>query len=135
MNGASLGGDGNEIIRQLPQTLFFPAVGQTDAVPHGLLLKRGVVLHQGHHAVHSAGSGVHITLFPRKAQHRAAADCRDAEFLFQQMDVLVTAAEDGRCQLNAVQFKRSFCQICILPIIGHCRIPLCTNAVMPQLYI
>ena len=116
VDGTTLGRDCDEIVGQLPQALFLTPVGQADAVAHGLLLKRGVVFHQGDHAVHGAGGGVHILLLTGKAQHRAAADRRDAEFLFQQVDILVAAAKDGCCQFNAVQFQRSFCQIFILPV-------------------
>ena len=120
MDGAALGGDGDKVVGQLPQAFFLAAMGQAHAVAHGLFLQRGVVFHQRDHALHRAGGGVHILLLTGKAQHRAAAYRCNAEFFFQQVDILVAAAKDGGSQFNAVQFKRSFCQYTFLHgIVGY----------------
>jgi hypothetical protein len=60
VDGAAFGGNGDKIIVQFPQALFLAAAGQADAVAHRLFLQRGVVLHQGHHAVHCMHSSFHV---------------------------------------------------------------------------
>ena len=117
VDGTSLGGDCHKIIGQLPQAAFLPAAGQADAVAHGLLLQRGVVLHQGDHTVNGVYGGGHVLILAGKPQLRAAANGGDAKFLFQQADILVAAAKNGGSQFNAVQFDRAFCQRRILPIL------------------
>ena len=116
VDGAALGGDGNKIVGQFPQALFLAPAGQADAVAHGLFFQRGVIFHQGNHAVHRVSGGVNVRFGTGEPQHRATAHSGYVKLLFQKMDVLIAIAENRGGQLDAVQFNRTFCQMVILPV-------------------
>lgn len=80
VDGTALGRDCDEIVGQLPQALFLAPVGQADAVAHGLLLKRGVVFHQGDHAVHAraAASTSFCSPVKRSTEPRQTAVTRNS---------------------------------------------------------
>ena len=73
VDGAALGGDSNEIVGQFPQALFLAPAGQADAVAHGLFFQRGVIFHQGNHAVHRVSGGINVRFGTGEPQHRATA--------------------------------------------------------------
>ena len=110
MNGPPLGSDGNKIVIQLAQALFFPAASQTDAVTDGLFFQRRMVLQQCRHSVHCMDRGRDILGFATEFQRRSAAYRGDVKCIFQHADVLIAAAKNCSGQLNAVQIDPFFQQ-------------------------
>ena len=106
--------DRDKIFGQLLDPLLCPIVRQADAVAHGLIFQRRVVLDEEKHAFHSAVRGRNIGGFARKAELRAPADRRDGKLLFQKADVPVTVAKNGSRDLHTIQFDILFCHV-LLP--------------------
>ena len=72
-------GDGHEILRQLFDALFLAVMCKAQAITHGLLFQRGMILDQKKHPLNGTCRSGNIGAFTRQAKHCAAADSRDGK--------------------------------------------------------
>ena len=81
---------------------------KAQAIAHGLLFQRGMILDQKKHPLNGTCRSGNIGAFTRQAKHCAAADSRDGKLFLQQADVAVAVSKNRRRDLHTIQFDALF---------------------------